>query len=149
MKLAFFYARPEVEPVAVVAVTPYPSITPNRLSPWSIGGNSNHDPRPRWATCAESHEGQARVNAKALLCGDAETYARCVDPSATRWGGRAPWSPASAPSSAPSRGKALAVFPDMARGNLLQIKAAGEGYFKFMPQVLRESPYQKKEKNVN
>ena len=33
-----------------------------------------------------------------------------------------------------ARGKALAVFPDMARGNLLQIKAAGEGYSKFSPQ---------------
>ena len=32
------------------------------------------------------------------------------------------------------RGKALAVFPDIARGNLQQIKAAGEGYSKCTPR---------------
>ena len=47
-----------------------------------------------------------------------------------------------------ARGKALAIFPDMARGNLLQIKAAGEGYSKFTlrGRILWESPRKKKKK---
>jgi len=47
-----------------------------------------------------------------------------------------------------ARGKALAIFPDMARWNLLQIKAAGEGYSKFTlrGRILWESPRKKKKK---
>jgi len=51
------------------------------------------------------------------------------------------------PSPPPSRGKALAVFLHMARGNLLQIEAAGEGYSKFSlrGRILRE-PLEKRRK---
>jgi len=49
------------------------------------------------------------------------------------------------------RGKALAVFPDIARGNLQQIKAAGEGYSKCTPwgRILRELTENRRRKNLN
>jgi len=49
------------------------------------------------------------------------------------------------------RGKALAIFPDMAQGNLLQIKAAGEGYSKCTPQgrILREYNENRRRQNLN
>ena len=84
-----------------------------------------------WGTAILQLEAEARGRWRPGARGRGLSGTSCTSTSHTSFTVKASLPP---PPAHYARGKALAVFPDMARGNLLQIKAAGERYSKGTPR---------------